>query len=121
KNRLMITWLKNTLIVYLSLFFLIGATILLAENNHISDEGLFPGLIILFAISSLYFLLKGPSRLRWYHMIFFCINSFIFILVTSLILESRSDIAEEITTNILGSSMLFVALVWIPFLMVSFV
>lgn len=100
-------------------FLIIGSYVLviLTEKEIIADDS-FLALLLIFITSCLYFVSLKPY-LRWYHMIRFLIEDFIIALVIALIFQHRGGAAEEITSMILGASMLFAAIAWIPFLIVK--
>lgn len=107
-------WSIAALKAYSILIIGIYIFILLAEQRIIADDTIL-SLFLFFIVSFLYFLFLGPY-LRWYHMIRFIIENFIICLIIAMTLADKSSPAEEITSLFLGLSILFIAVVWIPYL-----
>ncbi|PAV30575.1 hypothetical protein CIL05_05595 [Virgibacillus profundi] len=113
-------WLVIALIVYGLMAIGIYTSVNLAEQGIIDEGGPLPGFTLLIILGFLYFYLF-KYYLRWYHMIRFCVESFIICLIYAIVVEDRGKIAEEMGTSILGTAMLLIALIWIPYLIVKFI
>lgn len=111
-------WATLALKSYTLLALGVGVAMWLAHQGMINEEGIMPGLSILFMTSFVYFKLLG-ARLRWFHMVRFCIEAFIVLFILFLGFDEITDIGEEMIISILASSMFFITLVWIPFLIVK--
>lgn len=108
-------WANLALKAYTPLAIGTGVAIWLAHQGMIDEEGIMPGIYILFISSFIYFKLLN-ARLRWFHMIRYCIEAFIIIIIIFLGFDDMTDAGEEMLTSILASSMLFIAIAWIPYL-----
>ncbi|MFD2627286.1 hypothetical protein [Oceanobacillus kapialis] len=111
-------WLRSAARVYPILILGSYLLIYLGEIGSISQDGVLPGLGLLVITAYLYFHFQR-DHLRKSLMTRFWIESFIICLINSLVAEKYGTMAEEITTGILGASMIFIALVWIPYLFVA--
>ncbi|MCG3419287.1 hypothetical protein [Oceanobacillus jordanicus] len=111
-------WLRAATRVYPLLIIGSYISIYLGESHIISDDGVLPGLILLIISAYLYFHFQR-GHLRKSLMPRFWVESFIICLIHSMFAEKYGTIAEEITTGILGASIIIIVIVWIPYLFVA--
>lgn len=115
-------WYQTAISVYLVITFGAIFAVYLAENGWIGYNNPLPGFTILFIASILYFWLLR-DYFRWFYMIFFIIESFMIFLLSALFIseENTTPIIEEAVTSLLASAMLFPFLIWLPYLIMSYV
>lgn len=114
-------WYKTAIVTALMLLSAMMVTIYLAEKEIFDYTNLLPGFVILLITATVYFWLMRHYY-KWFYMIFFCIESFCIFLMSTLSIakENTTQLTEEITTNLLASSILFPFIIWVPYLLVSY-
>ncbi|WP_018932946.1 hypothetical protein [Gracilibacillus lacisalsi] len=91
----------------------------LYKYGWFAEKNPWPIFVMFFVISLLFFFILRRV-LRWYFMLVFIVNAFIFgIAMTMSFEEETQPIASEISVSVLGMAMLFPLVVWIPYLIVK--
>lgn len=90
----------------------------LSKLGWFSMENPWPIFIMFFAISLLFFFMLRRT-LRWYFMLIFIVNAFVFALAMAMSFEDNESIAYQVSENLLGMAILFPVVVWIPYLIVK--
>jgi hypothetical protein len=109
-----------TFLIYSFMLVAIFTLVKLAENAVILPDNILAPTAMLFIISFLYFFLLRNS-LRWYYMIILAVKLFIFAFIASMSLAESSAIADEMGVTIAGVSILFPAIIWIPYLIAKLI
>ncbi|MGP4039780.1 hypothetical protein ACTWP4_07750 [Gracilibacillus sp. D59] len=107
--------------VLFSYALMIGITfglIELCKNGWFAVENPWPIFVMFFLISLLFFFILR-HYLRWYFMLIFVINVFVFGIATTMSFEENESIAYQVSENVLGMAILFPLVVWIPYLIVK--
>lgn len=90
-----------------------------AVNGEIDPEGFAYPMAMLLVTSIVFFLLV--KRMRWLQMIVFQVCSLIaMIFVDMESTDNENDPAYQITAGLLGSVILYAALIWIPYRIIKF-
>ncbi|MGM8365425.1 hypothetical protein ACLIBG_08055 [Virgibacillus sp. W0181] len=112
-------WARIAAVLYLLYAVGLYITVILAEKEFVNAESPLPGFILLFILSIIYFWMFR-KHLRWHYMIRFCVEAFIATFIVSVIFGDKDPITNEMFAGLTASTIFFILIVWIPYLIIRF-
>ncbi|PWA09728.1 hypothetical protein DCC39_12225 [Pueribacillus theae] len=111
-------WFPRALNNYIFLVCGIVLAMLAIEKGFFHINSTILGLIYLFLLAFMYFY-SFKERLHWLYMILFSVESVFACFLVYITHLDEKNIAEEVASGVFLASLLFIALVWLPYTIIK--